>query len=235
MSAALNPSVLKAARQQLETTNLLGVDFVPLATQHPPAVKARVSCAQAKGELLEELREAYEREMPAEPGARHTRLVFGDGNPDADLMFIGEAPGAEEDRLGVPFVGPSGQKLNGMIQAMGLTRETVYIANVLKRRPQGNATPTPEEAERHGPWLLRQIEIIDPEVIVTLGKPASHFVLGTRETMSKLRGHWFEYHGIPVMPTFHPAYLLRQYTPENRKKVWSDLQQVIARLGANQD
>lgn len=237
MSATLTDRALKAARQFIETSSLLGVESVPMAPQGPaidqtgvaaPATNAPETLAKAK--LLDELRDLYDREMPPEPGAMHTRLVFGDGHPDADLMFIGEAPGAEEDRLGIPFVGRSGQKLNDMIQAMGLSRETVYIANVLKRRPPGNATPTPEEAQRHGPWLLRQIEIIEPRVIVTLGKPAAHFLLDTTNTMSSLRGHWFEYHGIPVMPTFHPAYLLRSYTKENRQKVWSDLQMALAKI-----
>jgi len=185
---------------------------------------------ERKARQLAELRDEYERGVPPEPGAPHTRVVFGDGNPDAELMFIGEAPGAEEDKQGVPFVGRAGQKLNDMIKAMGLEREDVYIANVLKRRPPNNATPTPEEAAKHGPWLVRQIEIIEPKVIVTLGKPAANFLLDNREPMNRLRGHWFEFAGVPVMPTFHPAYLLRSYTPENRRKVWSDLQMAMRRL-----
>lgn len=222
----------------METTALLGVDFVPRAgfgaaepTAESPSDTANgPATSEEKARLLQELESAYEREMPPEPGAAHTRVVFGDGNPDAELMFIGEAPGADEDRLGVPFVGRAGKKLDDMIKAMGLAREEVYIANVLKRRPPGNATPTIDEAQRHGPWLLRQLEIIQPRVIVTLGKPASNYLLGMQEAMSRLRGHWFEYEGIPVMPTFHPAYLLRQYTPENRAKVWSDLQLAMERL-----
>jgi DNA polymerase len=160
----------------------------------------------------------------------HTQTVFGDGSPDAALMFIGEAPGAEEDRQGIPFVGASGKKLTEMIRAMGFDRSDVYIANVLKARPPNNDTPTPEEAARCGPYLLRQIEIIQPRVIVTLGKPAVSFLLETRESMTNLRGRWFEFRGIPVMPTFHPAFLLRQYTAENRAKVWSDLKQAVVKL-----
>jgi DNA polymerase len=146
-------------------------------------------------------------------------------------MFVGEAPGAEEDKQGRPFVGRSGQLLEKMINAMGLAREDVYIANVLKCRPPDNRTPTPGEAMLCGPYLREQIRIIQPSVIVTLGKPAAQLLLDTKEAMGKLRGRWFEYEGIPLMPTFHPAYLLRQYTQENRAKVWSDLQQAMGRIG----
>ncbi len=232
---------LRAARQLIETSRLLGADFVPVragaeSPEAEPAPSPRAAPGVSapdhsdKAQRLAELEQAYEREMPPEPGAQHTRVVFGDGNPDADLMFVGEAPGAEEDKQGIPFVGRAGQKLNDMIKAMGLSREEVYIANVLKRRPPGNATPTPEEAATHGPWLIRQIEIIEPRVLVTLGKPAANFLLGNTEAMGRLRGHWFEFAGVPLMPTFHPAYLLRAYTEENRRKVWSDLQMAMTRL-----
>jgi DNA polymerase len=158
-------------------------------------------------------------------------IVFHDGDPDASLMFIGEAPGADEDAAGVPFVGRAGQKLNEMINAMGLTREGVYISNVVKVRPPGNRDPTPAERNADGPYLLEQIHIVRPRVIVTLGKAASSFVLDRDATMGSMRGTWFEHDGIPVMPTYHPAYLLRQYTPENRRKVWSDLQKAMERIG----
>jgi DNA polymerase len=180
---------------------------------------------------MEALRARYEAEATV-PGQMPgwTRIVFCDGDPDAELMFVGEAPGADEDRTGVPFVGRAGQKLNEMIRAMGLSRSEVFIANVLKVRPPDNRTPTPEELDLDGPWLTRQIEIVRPRVIVTLGKPAAQFLLGSRETMSALRGHWTSFNGTPVMPTFHPAYLLRQYTPENRRKVWSDLQAAMGKM-----
>ncbi|MDX2115668.1 MAG: uracil-DNA glycosylase [Planctomycetota bacterium] len=181
--------------------------------------------------LLAALRAEHDASCPhCTRATAHTQTVFGDGDPEARLMFIGEAPGAEEDRQGIPFVGASGKKLNEMIVAMGLSRDRVYIANILKARPPNNDTPTPEEAERCGPYLIRQIEIIRPAVIVTLGKPAASFILQTRDAMSNLRGRWFDFRGIPVMPTFHPAFLLRQYTPENRQKVWSDLKAVISKL-----
>jgi DNA polymerase len=184
-----------------------------------------------KARALAELRREHDLNCPhCTRATGHTQTVFGDGDPDAALMFIGEAPGAEEDKLGIPFVGASGKKLNEMIVAMGLSRERVYIANILKARPPNNDTPTPEEAARCGPYLLRQIEIIKPKVIVTLGKPAVTFMLKTSESMSSLRGVWSQFRGIPLMPTYHPAYLLRAYTTENRMKVWSDLKQAKAKL-----
>lgn len=171
----------------------------------------------------------------------HTNIVFGDGDPCARLMFIGEAPGADEDRTGVPFVGRAGQLLNKMIAAMGLRREDVYIANVLKTRPPNNATPTSDEAARCAEYLYDQIEAVQPEAIVTLGLPATRLILGTDAPMGSLRGRWATWRRpgkpaadaceVPVMPTFHPAFLLRQYTPENRAKVWSDLRAAMAKLG----
>ena len=186
---------------------------------------------------LDELRARYEREAPHERfTTAHTRIVFGDGDPCARLMFIGEAPGAEEDKQGIPFVGRAGKLLNDMITAMGLRREDVYIANVLKTRPPNNATPTMEEARLCAPFLHEQIRIVAPEVIVTLGLPATRVILDSTETMGRLRGRWGVFRGVdgrevPVMPTYHPAFLLRSYTPENRRKVWSDLCQAMDRLG----
>lgn len=150
-------------------------------------------------------------------------------------MFVGEAPGADEDASGIPFVGRAGQKLNEMISAMNLDRSAhgargVYIANVLKVRPPNNRTPTPEEAMLDGVYLEEQIRIVRPSVIVTLGKPAVNYLLRSTESMGSLRGVWHEYEGIPLMPTYHPAYLLRAYTPENRRRVWSDLQAAMTKL-----
>jgi DNA polymerase len=133
------------------------------------------------------------------------KIVFGVGSETAPLMFIGEAPGAEEDRRGEPFVGRAGQLLDRMIQAMGWSRDTVYIANVLKCRPPGNRDPQPDEVESCEPFLARQIDVIKPRIIVTLGKPAAHLVLRTRAPISALRGRFKSYRGTPVMPTFHPA------------------------------
>lgn len=217
---------VRVARQHAETARLMGVDFLPVR-----AGTAVLGSGGGKAEALAALRAEHDAECPhCTHATAHTQTVFGDGNPDAALMFIGEAPGAEEDRQGIPFVGASGKKLIEMIGAMGLERTDVYIANVLKARPPDNDTPTPDEAAKCGPYLRRQIEVIRPSVIVTLGKPAVNFLLDTRDSMTSLRGRWFDYEGIPVMPTYHPAFLLRQYTPENRQKVWSDLKQVIAKL-----
>lgn len=155
-------------------------------------------------------------------------IVFGVGDPNAPLMFVGEGPGAEEDRRGEPFVGPAGQLLDKMIAAMGWTRSRVYIANVVKCRPPNNRDPEPDEVEACEPFLFGQIEAIDPKVIVTLGRPAAHLLLRTRAPISRLRGRWQSFRGRPVMPTFHPAFLLR--SPDKKREAWQDLQQVIARL-----
>lgn len=186
---------------------------------------------------LDQLRKKYETDAPHQHFVTaHTNIVFGEGDPCARLMFVGEAPGAEEDKTGRPFVGRAGQLLNKMITAMGLKREQVYIGNVLKTRPPDNATPTSDEVRLCAPYLFEQIGIIDPEVIVTLGLPATRALLDSVDSMSRLRGRWAQFNaptgrGIAVMPTYHPAFLLRSYTTENRAKVWSDLQQVMTRLG----
>ncbi len=230
---------IRAARQHAETSRLLGVDFLPRAAE-PASVVPRAIVAPSetnapsidKSSALSALRARYEQESEvAKSMPGWTNIVFGDGSPDARLMFVGEAPGADEDEQGVPFVGRAGKKLNEMIAAMGLTRPEVYIANVLKVRPPNNRTPTPEEAALDGPFLAEQIEIIQPEVLCTLGRPAANFLLDNQDSMGSMRGRWFEYRGIPLMPTFHPAYLLRSYTPEVRGKVWSDLQKIMERLG----
>ena len=159
-----------------------------------------------------------------------TNLVFGVGNPRARLMFVGEGPGADEDAQGEPFVGRAGKKLNEMIQSIGLTRDQVYIANVVKCRPPDNRTPEPDEIATCSPFLFRQIEAIRPDVIVALGAPAAKTLLGTKVGITQLRGNWGRFRGIPVMPTYHPAYLLRAYTVENRRLVFEDLKAARARM-----
>jgi DNA polymerase len=158
-----------------------------------------------------------------------TNIVFGVGNADADLMFVGEGPGADEDAQGEPFVGRAGQKLNDMIRAIGLEREQVYIANIVKCRPPQNRDPKPDEVAMCSPFLFRQIDAIRPRVIVTLGSPATKLLLNTSTGITRLRGNFQDFRGVPVMPTFHPAYLLRAYTRENRQKVWDDLRAAKAR------
>jgi len=242
--------------QHAETSRLLGVDFVPSfrTTVEPGSSVVEIKSAPDAGPLavpsaaaprdrtdtrrrLDELRARYEADAPHKHFVTaHTTIVFDDGDPCARLMFIGEAPGEEEDKTGVPFVGRAGQLLNKMIVAMGLRREDVYIANVLKTRPPNNATPTGEEARLCAPYLFEQIRIVAPDAIVTLGLPATRTLLNTTESMGRLRSRWATFTDpagrvVPVMPTYHPAYLLRNYTPEERRKVWSDLQMVMEKLG----
>ncbi len=155
-------------------------------------------------------------------------LVFGEGSPTAALMFVGEGPGAEEDLQGRPFVGAAGQLLNRLLSRMGLSREEVYIANVVKSRPPGNREPEADEIAACLPFLQKQIEAIRPRVIVALGRVAAQALLGTNTPLTRLRGTWQKYRDIPVMPTFHPSYLLR--FPKERHKTWEDMQQVMKRL-----
>jgi DNA polymerase len=157
-----------------------------------------------------------------------TQVVFGVGNPNADLMFVGEAPGADEDIQGEPFVGRAGQLLTKIIEAIGLTRDQVYIANVIKCRPPGNRNPEPDEVEQCEPFLFRQIDTIKPKVIVALGKFAAQCLLRTQEPITKLRGREFTYRDAILMPTYHPAYLLR--TPSAKRDVWEDMKRVKALL-----
>ncbi len=158
---------------------------------------------------------------------RHN-IVLGAGNPKAQLMFIGEAPGEDEDLQGLPFVGRAGQLLTKIIEAMGLTRNDVYIANILKCRPPNNRPPQPNEIEECEDILKKQINIIEPKIICTLGKFASQTLLRTEVTISALRGHFKEYNGIKLMPTFHPAYLLRN--PNDKKLVWQDMKKIMKEL-----
>lgn len=160
-----------------------------------------------------------------------TNTVFGEGDPNARLFFIGEGPGENEDLSGRPFVGKAGQLLDKMIIAMGLKREQVFIANIVKCRPPNNRVPAPDEVATCTPYLQRQLEIVRPQVILTLGLPSAKYMLQTNSTMGRLRGQWQEWRGIKLMPTFHPAYVLRQYTAETRAAVWSDLQLVMHELG----
>ncbi len=213
---------IDTAKLHLETSKLLGVDFLPVGeVASDDSLQTRLDSLQIEHE---------ETCSHCTVATGHSKTVFGTGNPDAALMFIGEAPGAEEDQQGIPFVGAAGEKLNQIIEAMGFAREDVYIANVLKSRPPDNRTPLPSEVENCGPFLKRQIDIISPQVIITLGSPATKYILGTETGITRLRGQWGMFNTIPVMPTFHPAYLLRNYTKEIRQQVWSDLQKVQLKL-----
>lgn len=277
-----DPKLGAVLRQHAHTTRLFGVDFIPIgrgvapsaapalaeAPQPPasageaPAVPSKTAKRTVSGRsgasgdpaaALAKIRELYELDAPhASFVTEFQNIVFGEGSPSARLMFVGEAPGAEEDKTGRPFVGRAGQLLDKMIEAMGLKREQVYIANVLKTRPPNNATPTTEESRLCAPYLYAQIGAIRPEFIVTLGLPSTRLLLESTEAMGSLRGRWHEFavpdalppklaavisplggvgHKVRVMPTYHPAFLLRQYTTENRAKVWADLRMVVDEMG----
>jgi uracil-DNA glycosylase len=158
-----------------------------------------------------------------------TKLVFGIGNVNADIMFVGEGPGADEDKQGEPFVGRAGQLLNNMITAMGIRREDVYIANVVKCRPPDNRTPEKDECDTCSPFLLRQIEIIQPKMIVALGAVSAKNLLGVNDSMANLRGKIYDFKGTKLVATYHPAYLLRD--PRQKSEAWKDLQMVMRELG----
>ncbi len=183
-----------------------------------------------KEELLEEIRREVEQCTLCPLAKSRTQTVFGEGNPDALIMFIGEAPGEDEDRSGRPFVGKAGQLLTKILLSVGIQREEVYIANMVKCRPPGNRTPTLEEVEACFPYLEAQIAIVNPSVIVTLGSVSTGYLLGTKEPMSKLRGQWFDWRGGKrIFPMFHPSFLLRHESraPGSPKYLtWQDIQEV---------
>ena len=197
----------------------------PTVIPEPSALSADVLPPGGLAALREELGDCHRCRL----GATRTNLVFGVGNPAARLVFVGEAPGGDEDQQGIPFVGEAGQLLTKIIQAMGFRRDEVYICNVLKCRPPQNRNPQPDEIEQCHPFLLRQLRAIGPEVIVALGTFAAQTLLRTKEPISRLRGVFHDYHGIPLMPTFHPAYLLRN--AGMKREVWEDMQKVMKRLG----
>ena len=192
-----------------------------------------------KSEKLEELKKIAESCTKCKLSTTRTKVVFGEGNPEAELLFIGEGPGKQEDMTGRPFVGRAGELLTRLIEkAMGVPRSKVYIANIAKCRPTENLqmekdrAPDLEEVTACSPYLIRQIEIIQPKVIVTLGNPSTKFLLKTPEGITKLRGNWANYNGIPVMPTYHPSYVIRNGGENSnvQKEVWSDLLKVMEKL-----
>jgi len=198
--------------------------------QEPIAATEASPVAEGPRPTLDEVRERLGEctRCPLHEG-RNT-IVFGDGNPDASLMFVGEGPGEQEDLRGLPFVGRAGELLTKMIEAgIETPRADVYIANIVKCRPPGNRDPQADEVSACREFLDAQIDAIRPKVIVTLGKPAASLLLGRPVAITRVRGTWAEYRGVPVMPTYHPAFVLRQYTDENRRLVWEDLKAAKAR------
>jgi DNA polymerase len=234
---------LRALRGYVTELEESGMELIPLDLAEPPPemVESAVIPIAAESEpvyapapvtepagldsIRQELGECHRCQL----GDERTNLVFGVGNPRARVIFVGEAPGHDEDLQGEPFVGEAGQLLTKIIQAMGFRREEVYICNVLKCRPPGNRNPQPAEIEQCQPFLLRQVQAIAPAAIVALGTFAAQTLLATKEPISRLRGHFHDYHGIPLMPTFHPAFLLRN--PAMKREVWADMKQVMQRLG----
>jgi uracil-DNA glycosylase family 4 len=227
------PRASRAALARLQAADPVALSLETSA----PLPDRRLKSSQNKAELLTAIRERVRACAKCEHLAcSRTQTVFGVGNPDADLMFIGEAPGMDEDQQGEPFVGRAGQLLTRIIKAMNFAREDVYIANILKCRPDtlpgtfGNRPPTPTEMQTCRPYLVEQIEIIQPRVLVALGAVAVEGLLGMRGTMRELRGRWHAYNDIPLMITYHPAYLLRNQAPSEKRKVWEDMLQVLERL-----
>jgi DNA polymerase len=207
----------------------------PVRAEAAPAPEAAIQSAREAARTapsLEVLRAMLEQFDGCALKSTATRLVFADGNPRARIMFVGEAPGREEDIEGLPFVGRSGQLLNRMIAAIGLNRGNAYIANVIPWRPPGNRTPTPQETQVCLPFIQRQIELVNPDVLVTLGNPSTQTLLSTREGIMKTRGRWFDYDTgtriIRALPTFHPAYLLR--SPSYKRLAWQDLRAIAKAL-----
>lgn len=196
--------------------------LAPLPAQIVPAANRIAALEALRAEIGDCSR------CPLAYAGRHT-IVFGDGDPNARLMFVGEGPGADEDASGLPFVGKAGQLLNNMIAAMGLKREEVYIANIVKCRPPGNRVPEFVEATTCSQFLLKQIDIVRPEVIVALGATAATYLLGVKQSLASLRGQWHTARGAKVAVTYHPAFLLRD--PRQKVEAWKDLQRVMAEMG----
>jgi DNA polymerase len=238
------PRASRTALARLQAPRAASAQYPALRTAHATPADAVESAvpggdadARNKADLLGAIRERVDVcTKCAHLACSRTQTVFGVGNPDADLMFIGEAPGADEDQQGEPFVGRAGQLLTRILKAMNFAREDVYIANILKCRPDmpvgsfGNRPPTPTEMQTCRPYLVEQIDIIQPSVLVALGAVAVEGLLGTRAAMREMRGRWHTYNSIPLMITYHPAYLLRNQAPSEKRIVWEDMLQVMERL-----
>jgi uracil-DNA glycosylase len=235
----IDPDMVPAARELPNPVRTIPAPM-PAATpaarnEKAPAPEIAITSAREAARTaptLEALRDLLEKFDGCALKSTATRLVFADGNPRARIMFVGEAPGREEDIEGLPFVGRSGKLLDRMIAAIGLDRSSAYIANVIPWRPPGNRTPTPQETQICLPFIQRQIELVDPDVLVTLGNPSTQTLLQTREGIMKTRGRWFDYdtgtRTIRAIATFHPAYLLR--SPSYKRMAWQDLRAMAKAL-----
>jgi uracil-DNA glycosylase len=233
----------KAAAPSLPAGSYIGFPLNPNLVPEPKATPATkfdamsigrdatlfAELEKVKGDTLERIRADIGDCKRCRLCEQRNKIVFGSGNAKADLVFVGEGPGRDEDMQGLPFVGRAGKLLTQMIEAMGLTRDKVYIANVVKCRPPDNRPPEKDEVATCIPFLLRQLEVIHPKVIVCLGSTAAQNLLGTMKSISHFRGQWFDFRGMQLMATYHPAYLLRN--PPAKGDVWKDLQKVMAVLG----
>jgi DNA polymerase len=215
----------KAIRAVLEFYGALGFEMLPLEVPSG----GRHTSAEDKAMALKALREAIGDCQKCRLSKGRKNLVFGQGNPYAELMFIGEAPGREEDMQGLPFVGDAGRLLTRLIERMGYRREEVYIGNIIKCRPPLNRDPQEDEIHACMPFIKEQIRTIAPRVIISLGRVSAQALIGLKTPISKLRGRFYEFEETPLMPTFHPAYLLRN--PKDKMLVWADAQKVLERLG----
>ena len=237
----LTPSLaLASVRHYLQELEESGVDGLTPETAAPPLCETSRTAAVAPSaetdhplESLEKIRRSLGDCQRCKLSAKRRNIVFGIGNPHARLVFVGEGPGADEDAQGEPFVGAAGRVLDRLISGMGLKREDVYICNVVKCRPPGNRDPETDEVAACSPFLLRQLAAVRPEVIVALGRPAAHTLLEVKEPISKLRGRFRDFHGTPLMPTYHPSFLLRKQgegSTEAFWEVWDDMVQVLQML-----
>lgn len=253
MSDGPPDDLARQARQHLDSLKVAGIEWLPTAAPPPRRRRVPEPPADAAGSLFDvpaaeptgvvKSRDERSRELTVlaervstcprcpELVATRTQTVFGVGPVDAEVLFIGEAPGADEDRLGEPFVGAAGQLLNRILAACGLQREEVYICNVIRCRPPGNRTPTPVEAANCREYLDRQLDLVRPKYICCLGGTAAQHLLGTTAPLGKLRGRFQNYKGIPVMCTYHPAFLLPHRQPAKKKDVWEDMQMLLKKMG----
>ncbi len=232
------PNISKVVHQHTEMDNFFTGGFKPKgnsAESQTPQRQDDAAVAKVAKEL-KKIADEVSRCRKCQLGSLRTNAVPGEGNPYARIMFVGEGPGADEDAQGRPFVGRAGQLLDRIIIAMGLKRSDVFIANILKCRPPNNRDPRPDEIINCFPYLQQQIELIDPEIIVALGAPAARTLLNTNKPIGQLRGQFQEYYAglgrppIKLMPTYHTAYLLRNYSHDNRRRVWEDMKKVLAEL-----
>ncbi len=212
--------VVQDVRAYLEAQRELGLEFADVKWPESPAPARPLTLVEVREELGECTRCKLHR--------HRTQIVFGVGNPKAGLVFVGEAPGADEDAQGEPFVGRAGQLLTKIIQAMGMQREDVYICNIIKCRPPNNRTPETEEILACQPFLVKQLQAIRPRFICALGGPAAQTLLRTKEPISRLRGKFYDFHGTPLLPTYHPAFLLRN--PYEKKTVWEDMKLLLREM-----